>query len=100
MVLMNTRRAIAGLLSLLVPAASVMACNGDAADAADTSDLAASSSELAFHGELRPFEGVDLSSGMQPAVSPVQVSLSFKVDGALTVDAKAVSGGAADAPSV
>lgn len=93
---MFSHRIAPALLTVLLPAALVTACSG--ADGAATS--AGDSADVAFHGELRPFDGLDLSSGMQPPASPVQVALSFAVDGAVTVDAKAVSGGPADAPRV
>lgn len=81
-------------LAALVPC-SLAACSGE-----DGSSSSSGSADVAFHGEVRPFAGVDLDTGMQPPLSPVQVSLAFAIDGALTVDAAAVTTGAADAPGV
>jgi len=103
---MNARR-LAVLGSFAACLLSTACAPDDASPSGDESNVngnakgnAPASNELSFHAEVKPFEGVDFSSGMQPAASPVQMSLSFKVDGALTVDAAAIGGGSSDAPKV
>src|SRR6188768_3541131 len=95
---MNVSRFASLLFAVLLPSVPLAACSDETPE--ESNGGASTDGDLAFHGEARPFDGVDLDTGMQPPVSPVQVSLAFKVDGALTVDAAAVAGGSGDAPAV
>jgi hypothetical protein len=75
--------------------AVIAACGGSSAG-----NGSAASGNLSFHGESQALPTFSFDSGLQPALSPVQVQLVLSATGTLSASAQAVSGGAMQSPVV
>jgi len=60
----------------------------------------AGGSSVSFYGETQALPAFSFDTGLQPAVSPVQVQLAFSAKGTLTAGAEAMSGGPIESPAV